>query len=191
MGQYHLVVNLDKREFLMPHKLGSGLKLWEQLANHHPGTSTASSPSSRCPTGAAAATSTVQFPGVVGRWGGDRIAIVGDYALDTDLDPSLDPQPGTIYYRCIDRDTDLATVVNADKPRPPPVHGHHRPREAAPAQGAQPGRQPRMAGPRSRRPAAGTRAARDNHAEECVRRRHADELEFALRDCAPQKGAAR
>ena len=37
MGQYWLPVNLDKREFVNPHKLGAGLKLWEQLANH-PGT---------------------------------------------------------------------------------------------------------------------------------------------------------
>ena len=32
MGQYWVVVNLDKHEFVMPHRLGSGLKLWEQLA---------------------------------------------------------------------------------------------------------------------------------------------------------------
>ena len=30
MGQYHLTVNLDKKEFLMPHKFGVGLKLLEQ-----------------------------------------------------------------------------------------------------------------------------------------------------------------
>jgi hypothetical protein len=33
MGQYHVVVNLTKREFIHPHKLGSGLKLWEQIAS--------------------------------------------------------------------------------------------------------------------------------------------------------------
>ena len=33
MGQYHLTVNLDKKEFLMPHKLGVGLKLREQLGS--------------------------------------------------------------------------------------------------------------------------------------------------------------
>jgi len=40
MGQYWKVVNLDKREYVSPHKLGAGLKLWEQVANH-PGTGTA------------------------------------------------------------------------------------------------------------------------------------------------------
>lgn len=40
MGQYWKVVNLTKNEFITPHKLGCGLKLWEQLANH-PGTGAA------------------------------------------------------------------------------------------------------------------------------------------------------
>jgi len=29
MGQYFLILNLDKKEYLHPHKLGSGYKLWE------------------------------------------------------------------------------------------------------------------------------------------------------------------
>ena len=29
MGQYHILVNLDKREFVHPHQLGAGLKMWE------------------------------------------------------------------------------------------------------------------------------------------------------------------
>ena len=33
MGQYYLVVNLDKKEFLHPHKLGDGLKLMEFAAS--------------------------------------------------------------------------------------------------------------------------------------------------------------
>ena len=37
MGQYWIPVNLDKKEFIEPHKLASGLKLWEQMANF-PGT---------------------------------------------------------------------------------------------------------------------------------------------------------
>ena len=37
MGQYWMVVNLDKREFVKSHTVGAGLKLWEQLAAH-PGT---------------------------------------------------------------------------------------------------------------------------------------------------------
>lgn len=33
MGQYWKVVNLDRREYLDPHQLGAGLKLWELIAN--------------------------------------------------------------------------------------------------------------------------------------------------------------
>ena len=32
MGQYHPIVNLDRREFIDPHQLDVGLKAWEQLA---------------------------------------------------------------------------------------------------------------------------------------------------------------
>jgi len=84
MGQYWYPVNLDKKEFIHPHKLGNGLKLWEQLASH-PG------------TGAALILLTAAMPeprgggdirgaeGIVGRWAGDRIAFVGDYAEPDDL----------------------------------------------------------------------------------------------------------
>ena len=40
MGQYWTAINLDKKERISAHKLGCGLKLWEQLANH-PGTGAA------------------------------------------------------------------------------------------------------------------------------------------------------
>lgn len=29
MGQYHLIANIDKHEFINPHKFGDGLKLME------------------------------------------------------------------------------------------------------------------------------------------------------------------
>jgi hypothetical protein len=31
MGQYHVLVNLDKKEIVTPHGLGLGLKQWEHL----------------------------------------------------------------------------------------------------------------------------------------------------------------
>ncbi len=40
MGQYWIPVNLDKHEYIHPHKLGSGLKLGEQIGTH-PGTAAA------------------------------------------------------------------------------------------------------------------------------------------------------
>lgn len=110
MGQYWIPVNLDKKEFISPHKLGCGLKLWEQLANT-PGVGaalivlTAAMPEPRGggdfdlglnwhgPERAARTSSPGPMPEhypniakrVIGRWAGDRIAIVGDYAKDTDL----------------------------------------------------------------------------------------------------------
>lgn len=96
MGQYWIPVNLDKKEFIDPHKLASGLKLWEQLANH-PG------------TGAALIMLCAAMPErrgggdfkpdrVIGRWAGDRIALVGDYAEDSDLAP--EHRASTLYDRC-------------------------------------------------------------------------------------------
>jgi len=96
MGQYWLPVNLDKKEFVDPHKLGTGLKLWEQLANQH-GTGsaliilTAAMPDRR-------GGGDLQEAEIIGRWAGDRIAIVGDYAEDTDLPEQFNA--ASIYDAC-------------------------------------------------------------------------------------------
>lgn len=127
MGQYWKVVNLDKREYLDQYKLGAGAKLWEQLANH-PGTGAAliilcaampktrgggdfdletnwhgierdSAPNVNEP-GAPPAEYQVIARRTIGRWAGDRIALVGDYAEDTDLGQAW--QASTIYSKCGD-----------------------------------------------------------------------------------------
>jgi len=124
MGQYWLPVNLDKKEFIQPHKLASGLKLWEILANNHVGQAlviltaahkehrgggdfdldenwhgpertfpehnTSPGPMPRAYPQIAKET--------IGRWAGDRIAIVGDYAEDTDLPAEF--EASKIYGRC-------------------------------------------------------------------------------------------
>lgn len=114
MGQYHMIVNLDKHEFLMPHKLGSGLKLWEQLANTSPGVGAALIALLAVSNGRGGGDLDDSYnydgaTGVIGRWGGDRIAIVGDYAENYDLDHAVfgpgDPEPESIYART-DREGD-------------------------------------------------------------------------------------
>jgi len=77
MGQYHKVYNLDKQEFIHPHRIDNGLKLYEQVG-HISTTSTA--------LFALLANSNARgggdFPAheLIGRWAGDRILIQGDYA---------------------------------------------------------------------------------------------------------------
>ena len=79
MGQYHKVVNLDKKEFLNPHKLGAGLKLGEfneglvmialsiLLADNNGS------------GGGDIFTPKREAAQHSGRWAGDRITITGDY----------------------------------------------------------------------------------------------------------------
>lgn len=122
MGQYHLTVNLDKKEFLDPHKLGCGLKLWEQLAN--PGnTGDALLILLACSNGRGGGDIYVNeyrfekgevinfipegkeelaahIEAYVGHWAGDRIAVIGDYTEDGDLAPEY--EASTVYRKCLD-----------------------------------------------------------------------------------------
>lgn len=125
MGQYWYPVNLDKKEFVNTHALGTGLKLREQLASH-PGTGAAliilcaampevrgggdfdwdknwHGPERKYPE------HNLQPPAfpqdyqkiakrTIGRWAGDRIALVGDYAKRTDLPARF--KADKIYAEC-------------------------------------------------------------------------------------------
>jgi len=144
MGQYHKVVNLDKREFIHPHELGSGLKQWEQIANN-PGTPHALFILCCCSNGrgggdfdlyrnahgagrtSRAADEPLEAPyqetalAVIGRWAGDRIAVVGDYTEDRDL-PGSDTPASLIYRLCgvtpedLDEDEKLRELVKKHNP---------------------------------------------------------------------------
>ena len=75
MGQYFLIVNLDKKEYIHPHELGSGLKLWEICANNI------------CRVLPFLLRKSNETGGGdihkdyknAGRWAGDRIVVIGDY----------------------------------------------------------------------------------------------------------------
>lgn len=125
MGQYWIPVNLDKKEFVNPHKLGTGLKLWEQLANH-PGTGAAlvilcaampeqrgggdfdldtnwhgperTIPEHSCKPAVMPDVYQTIAARTIGRWAGDRIALVGDYAVDSDLPAEF--SAASIYGEC-------------------------------------------------------------------------------------------
>lgn len=86
MGQYHKIVNLDKREYLHPHKFGDGLKLLE-FGCSRDGTLLGLTIllASACKGGARGGGDIRSDNPLVGSWAGDRIAIVGDYGEATDL----------------------------------------------------------------------------------------------------------
>ena len=78
MGQYYLIVNLDKQQFLHPHKCGDGLKLLEFGCSAN-GTLTAlaillADGNNR------GGGDLRSHNAIIGSWAGDRIVIAGDYA---------------------------------------------------------------------------------------------------------------
>jgi len=82
MGQYFLIVNLDKKEYLHPHKLASGLKFWEILASNSATRALAFLLRQSSEGGGGdygKATYQEDKKSYCGRWAGDKITIVGDY----------------------------------------------------------------------------------------------------------------
>jgi len=79
MGQYFLIVNLDKKEFIYPHTFNDGLKLLEFGCSSH-GTLTALSLLLRQSNeGGGGDFNEFENCELVGSWAGDKIVIVGDY----------------------------------------------------------------------------------------------------------------
>lgn len=132
MGQYHLTVNLDKKEFIDPHKLGAGFKLWEQLANEGVGRALVILLAHPAQRGGGdldvdenwhgperkdmskVGEMPEAYPAVakrtIGRWRGDRIAIVGDYAEDYDMELPGEYPPISMIYGlcCVENEEDCA-----------------------------------------------------------------------------------
>ncbi len=107
MGQYHLAINLDKKQYLNPHELGDGLKLWEQAASGHGGVGSALIVLLGVSNGRGGGD--FETSELVGSWGGDRIAIVGDYAEDTDLPAEF--EASDLYRRCRDGDPSFRNIT--------------------------------------------------------------------------------
>lgn len=86
MGQYHYVMNLDKKQYLHPHHLGDGLKLGEFASGYTSGTMAALGILLACSAGRGSGDVVDREDNpLVGSWAGDRIAIVGDYSEDGDF----------------------------------------------------------------------------------------------------------
>ena len=98
MGQYHYLINLDKKQLVHPHEIGNGLKLQEQIGWPY-ATATVLvmllAASSR--DGGRGGGDFRANHALVGAWAGDRVAFIGDYAASDDL-PGLDAP--LIYEQC-------------------------------------------------------------------------------------------
>ena len=86
MGQYHVLVNYDKKEVVEPYGLGLGAKQVEQLGAFK-GT-IADAMYLLVMTSPNAGGGDLPMTSVSGRWAGDRVMIVGDYTQDSDV-PSI------------------------------------------------------------------------------------------------------
>lgn len=110
MGQYHILVNFTKREFVNPHSLGNGAKLLENVGfntslssalfmlmavsnNRGGGDFRAEDNYNR----------TAKKRKVIGSWGGDCVAVIGDYYDEGDVVnppniPELDEDTNVYSY---------------------------------------------------------------------------------------------
>lgn len=114
MGQYHMTVNLDKREFINPHGLGDGLKLWEQVGGPG-GVGSALIVLLAASNGRGGGDFSTEYPDLVGRWAGDRIAIVGDYAEVGDLPAGTMPE--VIFDLCGMTEDDRDRIIHWHRTR--------------------------------------------------------------------------
>lgn len=84
MGQYYMLGNLDKKEYLHPHRFGDGLKLLE-FGSSGSGTMNGLAILLAVGNGRGGGDlHTETENGIVGSWAGDRIVIMGDYADEPD-----------------------------------------------------------------------------------------------------------
>jgi len=75
MGQYFILVNLDKREYVHPHRIGGVAKFWEWCVNRQAGILPFLLRKSSEGGGG-----DIHFESkYAGRWAGNRVVLVGDY----------------------------------------------------------------------------------------------------------------
>jgi hypothetical protein len=94
MGQYHVLANLDRKEFVDPNGLGLGIKQWEHIGDYN-GT-LADAMYILCMASPYRGGGDLPLTEASGRWAGDRAVIVGDYTVDDDLPNVKDA--GQLYF---------------------------------------------------------------------------------------------
>lgn len=82
MGQYHKLVNLDKKEYVDPHSIGLGSKQYEQTGCEG---SIADAMYLLVMTSPNRGGGDFPLTDVSGKWAGDRVVVLGDYTEDEDL----------------------------------------------------------------------------------------------------------
>jgi hypothetical protein len=83
MGQYHKLINLDKKEQVEPYSLGLGAKQYEQTGEN--GSLSDALYLLVMTSPARGGGDWESFPELSGRWAGDRVVVLGDYTSDEDL----------------------------------------------------------------------------------------------------------
>lgn len=97
MGQYYVIANLDKKEFIDPHTFGNGVKLMEfgmDSQSTMMGLAILLASSNGMGGGDLHLPHDTAFDHIPGRWAGDRVVIAGDY-------DDREGSPGCgVYGRC-------------------------------------------------------------------------------------------
>jgi hypothetical protein len=106
MGQYHVLVNLDKEEVVSPHGLGLGLKQYEHLGEFN-GT-LADAMYILTMTSPNRSGGDLPDTGISGRWAGDRVVVLGDYTSDEDLS---DYPNASLLFNATDKWVDITDLV--------------------------------------------------------------------------------
>lgn len=114
MGQYHKVVNYDKKEFIHPHNIGLGLKQGEQIGDIHATTGDIIFLLLSISNGRGGGdVPTEGIEHLLGRWAGDRVLVVGDYTDPGDVTIEGLDNAATLYG--VDEDpewTDISDEIN-------------------------------------------------------------------------------
>lgn len=94
MGQYHILVNFTKKEFVDPYEFGNGAKLWEQVGWKNAFSNVTHFLIAKC-SGRGGGDFGSEM---AGRWGGDRISLVGDYSEREDFPFLTEDEYNTMMF---------------------------------------------------------------------------------------------